>query len=375
MTKVSVVILNYNYARFLATTITSALDQSHPDVEVIVVDDASTDDSVDVIERFGDSVIPVLHETNLGQGAAINSGVAAASGDLIWFLDADDALLSEACATAATAFEIDRRFAKFHTPLAIIDGEGRWSGELLPADPERLAIGDIGNHVLEFRAHGWPPMSGNAYSMDALLRVLPIPAEDYRQAADSFLNEQIAVCGTLTRSDEPVAAYREHGGNQFAGTAVDLGWLRTKIRRELCSHERLGLVVWQLGLRGYRLNAGDVRDVSFFGYRLASLRLDPTGHPIVDQAQPDGRFRLAAGGIRAALTNPQLAASDRLIRCAWFVIAASVPRFAVKPLLSWYLPDGPSQPIWRRRRREREQEAASTVLVPPAETEDPNGGR
>ncbi len=341
---------------------------------MIVVDDASTDESREVIERFADSITAVFHDTNLGQGAAINSGAAQANGELVWFLDADDALLPEACETAARAFELDRRFAKFHTPLAIIDGEGSWGGELLPADPERLAVGDIGNHIFEFRAHGWPPMSGNAYAMDALVRVLPIPAEDYRQAADSFLNEQIAICGTLARSDEPVAAYREHGGNQFAGTEVDLGWLRTKIHRELCSHERLGMVAWQLGLNGYQTNPAEVRDVSFFGYRLASLRLDPIGHPIVDPSRPDGRFRLAADGIRAALTNPQLAQSDRLIRCAWFAATAAVPKVLVRSLLAWYLPDGPSQPIWRRRRRARQQSTARTELVPSASEKDENGG-
>lgn len=374
MTTVSVVVLNYNYARFLGTAITSALSQTHPMVEVIVVDDASTDDSREVIDRFADSITAVFHPTNLGQGAAINSGAAQANGELVWFLDADDALLPEACATAAIEFELDRRLAKFHTPLAIIDGEGRWGGELLPADPERLAVGDIGNHVLEFRAHGWPPMSGNAYSMNALLRVLPIPAEEYRQAADSFLNEQIAVCGRLARSDEPVAAYREHGGNQFAGTEVDLGWLRTKIRRELCSHERLGMVAWQLGLNDYKQNPADVRDVSFLGYRLASLRLDPIGHPIVDRTRPDGRVRLAVDGIRAALANPQLAPSDRVIRCSWFAALAAAPRATVPRLLSWYLPDGPSQPIWRRRRKARQQSTALTVLVPPSSAKDENGG-
>ncbi len=295
---------------------------------------------------------PSVALTRLGDSTVPTRGSATITGDYV-------ALLQDGAAG---------------DPLAVIDGDGRWGGELLPANPERLAIGNIGNHVLEFRAHGWPPMSGNAYSMNALLRVLPIPAEEYRQAADSFLNEQVAVCGQLARSDEPVAAYREHGGNQFAGTEVDLGWLRTKIRRELCSHERLGNVAWQLGLNDYKANPADVRDVSFVGYRLASLRLDPIGHPIVDRMRPDGRVRLAVSGIRAALTNPQLAPSDRVIRCVWFATIAAAPAAAVPQLLSWYLPDGPSQPIWRRRRRARQQSTALTVLVPPSSAKDENGG-
>ncbi|MGH1490166.1 MAG: glycosyltransferase family 2 protein [Acidimicrobiales bacterium] len=372
MIYISVVVLNYNYARFLPTAINSALTQTHSAVEVIVVDDASTDDSLAVIEGFGDSITPVLHERNLGQGAAINSGAAAATGDVVWFLDADDALLPEACATAVAAFEADQRLSKFHTPLAVIDGKGRWNGTTLPANPQRLAVGDMSEHVLKFRAHGWPPMSGNAYSAGALSRVLPVPAESYRQAADSFLNEQTAICGPMARSDLPVAAYRRHGANQFADQPITLEWLRTKIDRELCSHEHLGLVAWQLLLTDYRHNQDDVMDVAFLGYRLASLRLDPQGHGEIPSVGADTRIGLAENGIRAAFRNPQLAWSDRVLRTLWFAAVAAVPRVGVVPLLGWYLPDGPSQPIWRRiGPRAKDRGTRWTLLVQPA---DPPGG-
>ncbi len=350
MIDVSVVILNHNYANYLPAAIASALRQTHPATEVIVVDDASTDDSRSVIDGFGPAVTAIFHPDNRGQGAAINSGADVATGDVVWFLDADDALLPNACATAAAAFEADRELAKFHTPLAIIDGDGRPSGTTLPADPARLGHGDLTDHVFRFRAHGWPPMSGNAYSAGALSRVLPIPAETYRQAADSYLNEQVVICGTVARSDRPVAAYRRHGTNQFAGQPVTLGWLRTKIERELCSHDRLGTVAGRLGLEGYRPNPADVRDVAFLGYRLASLRLDPGGHPRVDPSRRDRRGSLALAGIWAAVTNRDLGLADRVLRSIWFPVAALLPRRPAIALISWYLPDGPAEPAWRRRR-------------------------
>lgn len=366
MTRISVVILNYNYARFLATAITSALQQTHPDVQVLVVDDASTDESRRVIERFGSSIESVFHEENRGQGAAINTGAALAEGEIVWFLDADDALLPDACATAAAAFKADADVAKFQTPLAVIDRTGRWSGEQLPADPDRLGTGDLRQHVLRYRSHGWPPMSGNAFAASTLRSILPVPEEVYRQAADSYLNEQAAICGKLARTRSPVAAYRIHGGNQFAGRPVSLEWLRTKIGRELYSHEQLGVVSRQLGLSGYNPDPTAARDVAFVGYRLASLRLDPAGHPTIRRDQPDTRLNLLRSGIEAARVNGELGPADRLLRSAWFVAASLAPRWAVNQLMTWYLPDGPSPPVWRRLRRRRGRtNTTSTVLVEP----------
>ncbi|MGI9597857.1 MAG: glycosyltransferase family 2 protein, partial [Acidimicrobiales bacterium] len=376
-TGVSVVILNHNYGRFLPTAIAGALGQSRPPTQVVVVDDASTDDSREVIESFGLSIETVFHDVNRGQGAAINSGAAAATGDVVWFLDADDALLPQACEVAAAAFEADPGLAKFHTPLAVIDGAGRWSGDLLPSDPSRLAAGDIGDHVLRFRNHGWPPMSGNAYAASALRRVLPIPEDTYRQAADSFLNEQVAICGPLARAAEPVAAYRIHGRNQFAGRPVGLDWLRTKIERELCSHQRLGHVALHRDRPDYDPDPAAAKDIAFIGYRLASLRLDPEGHPSVGAGRPDTRFSLIGDGLDAAYANDELPMIDRVLRSLWFVTVGLAPARAVPGLLGWYMPDGPSPPVWRRwRRRPRRQRThttTATVLVEPVSTEQAPG--
>jgi glycosyltransferase involved in cell wall biosynthesis len=86
---VSVVVPVYNGERFLAEAIGSILAQSHPRVEVLVVDDGSTDDTPDVARSFGDRVT-CLRQENAGPAAARNRGIEASSGDFIAFLDADD---------------------------------------------------------------------------------------------------------------------------------------------------------------------------------------------------------------------------------------------------------------------------------------------
>ena len=84
---VSVVVAAYNCERYVGAAIESALAQTHARVEVIVVDDGSTDATPEVVARYP---VQCIRQPNGGQGAAKNSGVAAARGDLIAFLDGDD---------------------------------------------------------------------------------------------------------------------------------------------------------------------------------------------------------------------------------------------------------------------------------------------
>jgi glycosyltransferase involved in cell wall biosynthesis len=86
---VSVVIPAYNAARYLGEAIESVARQSHDRVEIIVVDDASTDDTAAVVARFGTAVRYLL-QPHLGDGAARNRGVGESTGSHLAFLDADD---------------------------------------------------------------------------------------------------------------------------------------------------------------------------------------------------------------------------------------------------------------------------------------------
>jgi glycosyltransferase involved in cell wall biosynthesis len=89
---VSILINNYNYAQFLGHAIDSSLGQTYNNVEVVVVDDGSTDNSREVIERYSGRVLPVLKE-NGGQSTAFNAAFAASSGEIVCPLDADDYFL------------------------------------------------------------------------------------------------------------------------------------------------------------------------------------------------------------------------------------------------------------------------------------------
>src|SRR5215468_5551807 len=99
----SIIISSYNYGRFLKEAIDSALNQTYPNTEVIVVDDGSTDNSREIIASYGDQVIPVL-KPNGGQASAFNAGFLLSRGEVVCFLDADDALLPTAIERAVSVF-------------------------------------------------------------------------------------------------------------------------------------------------------------------------------------------------------------------------------------------------------------------------------
>jgi hypothetical protein len=105
---VSVVVPCYNYGHFLPDSLPSALSQAGVDVEVVVVDDASTDDSAEVAHTFAKQdqrVRLIRHAANAGHVVAFNTGLAAATGEFIVRLDADDLLTPGSLARAVALFD------------------------------------------------------------------------------------------------------------------------------------------------------------------------------------------------------------------------------------------------------------------------------
>ena len=169
----SVIVINYNYARFLPAAIESALAQSYPNTEVVVIDDGSTDDSRQVIAGYGDRVSAVLKE-NGGHTSAFNAGFAASRGEIVCFLDADDLLLPTALEQAASRLLDDPCIVKVHWPLWVIDEQGRRTGEIEPSRP--LEGGDLRELAIREgpAVYKSAPTSGNAYSRTFLEKVFPL---------------------------------------------------------------------------------------------------------------------------------------------------------------------------------------------------------
>ena len=224
----SVLINNYNYEQYVARAITSALGQTHPHVDVVVVDDGSTDGSLEQIRPFADRVT-VVEQANAGMAAAMNAAFAASSGDWVFFLDADDFLHPECVATALGAAGPDT--AKVHWRLRLVDSEERPFG-MNPALPGMLASGDVADELCRTGTYATVPTSGNAYRRSALDVLMPVPEADFKFSGDGYLNLGIPFLGPVQPVDEPLSSYRVHDRNRSTSRgALDVDRLRTRLEQ------------------------------------------------------------------------------------------------------------------------------------------------
>lgn len=141
--KISVVIPTYNYGRFVAEAIESALGQSLTPLEIIVIDDGSTDDTGTVVQAFGDRV-RYIGQKNAGVCAARNRGVAESGGELIAFLDADDIWEPEKLEQQVAIFAEDPEIGMVHCAMREFDSA---TGETVAFRTKGLA-GQVADDLL-----------------------------------------------------------------------------------------------------------------------------------------------------------------------------------------------------------------------------------
>src|ERR1043165_3339789 len=103
--KISIVTPSFNQGRFLEETILSVLDQNYPNLEYIVIDGGSTDETLDVIRKYEDRITYWVSEKDRGQVHAINKGIEKTTGDIFGFLNSDDVYLPGTFKTVAEYFE------------------------------------------------------------------------------------------------------------------------------------------------------------------------------------------------------------------------------------------------------------------------------
>jgi glycosyltransferase involved in cell wall biosynthesis len=204
--RVSIVICNFNYAHFISEAIESALAQRVPAHEVIVVDDGSTDGSVEVARRHA-SRIRLITQANGGQLSAYNTGFAEVTGDVVIFLDSDDRLLPNATEEVARAFHA-ADVMRVQYKLELIDAKGQPQGTVIPSVQDE---GDLSATVRSGVLFLASPGSGNAYRVSALARLMPLPVTaEERHGADFFAGFGSAMLGRVKSLPVVLAQYRVH---------------------------------------------------------------------------------------------------------------------------------------------------------------------
>ena len=209
----SILINSYNYERFVARTIDSALAQTHRPLEVIVVDDGSTDASWVSIESYGDR-IQAVRTANGGQGSAYNEGFARSRGEWVLFLDSDDLLdpgAIDRCLAAATP---DVSHVQFR--LRLIDPDDRAIGGSIPY---QMHSGDVRPIIERFGIYAGPPGSANLYRRSGIAHAFPLDTRHWRRSgADTAPFVASGLTGTIASIDEELGGYRLHvSSNASAG--------------------------------------------------------------------------------------------------------------------------------------------------------------
>jgi glycosyltransferase involved in cell wall biosynthesis len=206
----AIVVINHNYDCYLASAIGSALAQTHPAAEVIVVDDGSIDESRDVIAGFADRVRAVLQK-NRGGTEATNAGFAVSTSEVVLFLDADDALHPDALKEIAARWRSGLAKAQFQ--LAMVDESGRALGGLVPNSPTELSSEELRRRFLATALYPWPPTSGNAYHRSYLEKMMPLGSLFSPNSSDSLLNVVAPLYGDILFIRKVLGYYRLHGRN------------------------------------------------------------------------------------------------------------------------------------------------------------------
>lgn len=213
--KVSVIIPCYNAGRYLAESLRSVLDQTMRDMEVLVVDDGSTDDTLAIARRFEaeDARVRVLHQANRGVCAARNAGLERASGEYVTFVDADDLLLPHALERmlrAARESGADLVVCAHETfdetgSVRAVWPETRWmdkKGETRRrAVALRLIEGDCVLNIMCNKLHRRSLLERERIRLDERIQI----------AEDALFNLEAALCGSgIAYVHEITYRYRSH---------------------------------------------------------------------------------------------------------------------------------------------------------------------
>ena len=216
--KVTIAINNYNYADFIVECVSSVIDQTYKNIELIVVDDGSTDNSLNLLKgNFSDCSLKIISKKNGGQLSAFNEIKGHITGDIVFFLDADDVYKPDYIEKVVEVYKKNKDidFVFCAVERFFIDGRKdavkKYSSDL-----------NMGFSIIStFYSREWVGSVTSAVSMRTPLlnKILPIPFEgDWITRADDCLVWGSSIFGARKYYySEPLILYRVHGENNFYG--------------------------------------------------------------------------------------------------------------------------------------------------------------
>jgi glycosyltransferase involved in cell wall biosynthesis len=322
--RLSIIIANHNYCNFVGAAIESALAIDWPDKEVIVVDDASSDGSIEVIEGYSCKVTAYFRpkSNQLGVHAF---GFEQSTGDVIIFLDSDDLLEPEVMKEVAKVWRPGVSKVQFR--MNLIDGVGAQLGSAIPQFPSKDDPEKLRREYLRTTAYTTPPGSGNAYSQDfvreAFAELSEIPQ------SDAVLLTLAPILGDVLTIRKPLARYRVHPESFGGMRSLDAVKLRARLNQDVERGRLLTRVCRRVGMPLSRHSVD--RSLNHLQYRFASYLIEPSVHPFPGDTLSGLFYRL----VRSAIRSAQMPLRNRAILIAWTIACAAAPQNYRRSFILW----------------------------------------
>lgn len=207
---VSIVIPVFNREKMVSEAVESALAQSHPHIEVVVVDDGSTDGTFRVLQSFGSSIVLVRQVRNKGQSAARNRGISKSRGRYLLFLDSDDVLFPDAVETLWKALDpLERK----HPAWRVGYGKRLTCNEkLIPVKTKKKKY--YSGHILNQMFTHHFVHSGTYLVRKTAIEEIGGFREDLAVKEDLLVHLLLAAKYKFRFVDQPVVKYRRHTGDR-----------------------------------------------------------------------------------------------------------------------------------------------------------------
>jgi glycosyltransferase involved in cell wall biosynthesis len=220
MSQVSVIIPSYNQVRFVASTVESVLAQTYPNVEIIVVDDGSTDNTREVLAAFSEN-IRYIYQENRGLAGARNTGFLASHGDYLLFLDSDDLIHPDKLGLHVALLEAEPDFSLVYSAWQQINEDGtQVLGEVRPNKQGHLLKELLGRSFFFF--------ASAAVVRRECLEQVGLFDESLRWGEDADMWLRLARAGyAFGYLDQPLLQYRIHANSMTANVSPKQvqGWL------------------------------------------------------------------------------------------------------------------------------------------------------
>ena len=276
--KVSIIVTNYNYAEYIWDCLYSVSLQTYPDVECIIVDDHSSDYSVDRIEHFIHSDKShvsfrlVRHESTRGQYAAFRTGINCADGNFVSFLDADDLLLPDFVSEHVRVHLSCPPVAFTSSNQYQIDSNGQVIGGVHPDLDTQNTYRSVGTISLRRSFWAWATTSSMMFRRPVLNYVLSDADEAFRKCADNYVCHFSNILGGSILIPSVLGCYRRHQHNAFSNNPLIGGRLPTGDMRHHPSHR---LVLHHVNERLFECNEQFISLLGLAGFFDALAKVTP----------------------------------------------------------------------------------------------------